>query len=370
MAQGACRTTAASLGGLLALMVGCGDGPRGPCTTTGPIETVCGFQNPEDIEYLPSANIVLATNMRLRGRGPDGVTTGGFLSMLDLGTGTVRKVWPTDAPEDVAFDPQLADPVCTMPPRSGTFHPHGLTATAAGGRTIVYVVGHEPPDGGREAIEVFEVAGRGAATRVAWKGCIPVEARVTGNDVAVASDGEVIVSNYQPSASVWHTIKANLLGMDTGDVRGWRRGRGWQHIPHTSARQPNGVAVSADGTALFFSETGTGKVHRLSRRDPSPPSSVDVGGHPDNFAWTPSGKLLVAIHTGGAAFMPCVFGYAPCRTSWEIHEIDPEAMTSTLLLAGDGEVLGAVSTPLVIGEMMYLGSVFDDRIGVVRLPAR
>jgi hypothetical protein len=350
-------------------MIGCGDGPRGPCATTGPIGTVCGFENPEDIEYLPAANIVLVSNMRMRDRGPDGATIGGFLSMLDLGTGAVRTVWPTDG-ADVAFDPLLADPVCTMPPRSGTFHPHGLTATAVDGRTIVHVVGHEPPDGGREAIEVFEVTGGGAATHVVWKGCVPIEAGVTGNDVTVADDGEVIMSNYQPSASVWHTIKANALGMATGDVRAWRRGRGWQRIPHTVARQPNGVAVSADGTALFFAEIGTGEVHRVSRRDPGPPSSVDVGGNPDNLAWTPRGTLLVATHTGGAAFLPCVFGYAPCRTSWEIHEIDPETMTSTLLFAGDGEALGAVSTPLVIGETMYLGSVFDDRIGVVRLPAR
>jgi hypothetical protein len=354
---------------LLAALIGCSDEPRGPCASGGTLGTVCGFENPEDIEHIPSAHVVLVINMRLQWRGPDGATNGGFISVLDLGTGEVSTARPA-ATSHSGHDAELGDPVCTMPPRAGTFHPHGLTSTTHNGRTLAYVVGHEPPDDGREAVEIFEVTGRGTTTRVTWRGCIPVEAGVTGNDVIVAPDGEVIISNYQPSASFWNTIKANALGMATGDVRGWKRGRGWMPVPHTVARQPNGVAVSPDGDTLFYSETGTGEVHRLSRTSPESPTSVSVGGNPDNFAWTPRGTLLVATHTGGAAFLPCVFGHSPCRTSWEVHEIDPDTMTETTILEGDGDALGAVSTPLVVGDLLYLGSVFDDRIGVVPLPAR
>jgi hypothetical protein len=270
---------------------------------------------------------------------------------------------------DADVEPRLGDPVCAGPP-AGAFYPHGLTSAVRDGATLAYVIGHQGEAGGREAVEIFEVTGAGPATRLGWHGCVPMPAGASGNDVAVAPDGEIVVSNYQPSMSLWYTVKAQVLGMNTGDVRAWLPGRGWRSVPRTAARQANGVAVSRDGLTLFYSELATGAVHRSRRADGGALASIDVGGFPDNLAWSGRGTLLVATHTGGAGLLFCAFGRTPCRTSWEIHEIDPATLAARPLFTHDGEVVGAVSTPLVVGDRLYLASIFDDRIGVTTLPER
>lgn len=358
-----------SLGTVL-VIAGCArPEPRGPCTMDGTLGTICGFENPEDLEFVPAANVILVTNMRFDGRDHDGIIRGGFVSAVVPGGTDVHKVWPTEAVTDEA-DPDLGDPICRTPPGHGTFYPHGLTSVTRGARTVAYVIAHQGESGGREAVELFEVKGQGEAVYLSWVGCIPLAPRTTGNDIAVAPDGEVIVSNYQPSASLWHTIKANAFGMVTGDIQAWTRERGWRTLPRTKASQPNGVAISPDGSTIFYSETGTGRVYRVSRRGSGMRASVDVGGHPDGLAWSGRGTLLSDTHTGGPALLYCLFGRSPCRTSWEVHEIEPATMSATLYLAHDGDTVGAASAPLVAGDHLYLGSIYDDRIGVAPLPSR
>ncbi len=358
---------------LAALVTACTSAPpRGPCTEGGPgapLDSVCGFENPEDIEYVEGSEIVVVSNMRFDGRDPTGLTRGGYLATLVPATGEVRRIWPASDAQDDGARPLLGDPVCAAPP-AGAFYPHGLTSAVRDGATLVYVVAHQGEAGGREAVEIFEVTRADTATRLRWRGCVPMPPGTSGNDAAVTPDGEIVVSNYQPSMSLWYTIKANVLGMNTGDVRAWLPGRGWRSVPRTDARQANGIAVSRDGSTFFYSETATGEVHRARRVDGGALASVDVGGNPDGLAWSGRGTLLVATHTGGAALLPCALGRAPCRTSWEIHEIDPATLAVRLLLAHDGDLVGAVSAPLVIGNRLYLASIYDDRIGVAALPER
>jgi hypothetical protein len=293
---------------------------------------------------------------------------GGFLSALEPGSTTPWKIWPAGAPEDIAPQPAFGDPSCPGPLDPKDFFNHGLTSSPRGDGAILYVVGHRTAEGrGREAVEVFYLRGRGKDARVSWKACIPTEGGIQANDAAVAPDGELIVSNYQPSGSIWHTIRSVLLGQRTGDVMGWKTGRGWRHVPGTAARQPNGVAVSPSGEWIFYAEMGSGLVHKISSDGSPPHTTVDVGDILDGLSWTSRGTLLLAVHTGGARFMGCASGRLPCRTPWELHEIDPETMTEKLVIAHDGSVLGAASASAEARGTTYLGSVFDDRIGA--LPA-
>lgn len=341
--------------------------PRGPCSDAGPVPTICGFENPEDSEWVPDAELLLVSNMRLWNVKIPG---GGTLSALDPGSREVWKIWPAGVPEDIAPEPGLGDPSCPSPIDPKEFFNHGLTSVPRGDGAILYVVGHRSLKGeGREAVEVFRLQGRGKDARVSWKACIPTEGGIQANDVAVAPDAEVIVSNYEPSGSKWHTIRSTALGQKTGDVMGWKAERGWRHVPDTAARQPNGVAVSPSGEWIYYAEMGSGLVHRISSDGSPPHTTVNVGGNPDNLSWTPRGTLLVATHTGGARFVGCANGRLPCRTSWEVHEIDPEKMTAKQIIAHDGSALGAVASATEAGGTIYLGSVFDDRIGAVPAPA-
>lgn len=347
-----------------------GSEPRPPCELSavpGEIGSICGFRNPEDVEYVEDAGIILVTNLRMDGP----VEDGGYLSALVLGTDEVIRLWPpiegTGSGEHAiaAFESGLGDHGCTEAPPTDGFYPHGATSRSVDDRTLVYITGHAGADGSREAVEVFELFDEGANTQLVWKACIPTENEIQANDIAVAPDGEIVVSNYQPDGSIWNTLKSFFLGSITGDVMAWSPDDGWRHLEDTESQMANGVTVSRDGKSVLYAETISGKVHRTPRFGKNGSISVEIGGNPDNFTWTDDDKLLIATHTGGIGFMACAFGRLPCRTSWEVWEIDPATLAVSKILEHDGTNVGAVATALRVDNRIYLSSVFDDRIGVV-----
>lgn len=358
---------------LAAVVVGCAAEPRGPCTAASPpgtVGSICAFQNPEDVEPVPAAGVLLVSELRRDG-------SGGALEALPLQSETPeaarpRRLWPTG---NASRDRQTAgvpigDPACTQPPAADTFAPHGITAAPADtpGVMRVAVVGHVQ----REAVELFDLTGTGDAAALTWRGCIPLPPGIVGNDVSLAPDGEVVVSNYAPAlvglAGLYYTLKSGLGG-NTGDVIAWRPKQGWRHLPGSASPAPNGVLVSPDGTVVYYAETGSGRVSRVPRAGVPPggaPESVQIGGNPDNLFLSPRGTILVATHTDGAAFLLCAFGRLPCRTGWALFEIDPRTMRATELLRHDGSVVGGVASAAEVDGTTYFGAVFDDRIGVWR----
>ncbi len=346
------------------LAAGCMQGePRPPCGDSGTIATLCGFRNPEDLEYVPAVRLILASNMRDDAHRSEG----GFISGVFPGVHTVVRLWPGRSGTPAAPEPELGDPECTDPPRAEALYPHGIASATRDGRTFVYVVGHRGKLGGREAIEVFELSGIGVQATLTWKACIPTDGGVQANDLAVAPDGTIVAANYQPDDSILNTVSAALLGTKTGDVMTWRAGEGWHHLAGTEAAMANGIALSPDGKMLFYTETITGLLHRRPLRTSAGAISVEIGGNPDNLTWTPRGTLLVASHTAGAAFLLCDLGREPCRTSWKVDEVDPDTLAVHSVLKHNGDAVGAVATALEVGRILYLGSVFDDRIGLVHL---
>ena len=354
-------------------LAGCATEPRGACNPDPPPGTVgslCGFSNPEDVEVVPSAGLLLVSQMR---RG----SSAGSLAAVPLDPSAQkgalpRRLWPTgDRRRDVrAAGTLVGDPSCTAPPAPDAFAPHGLTSasTDTAGVVRIAVVGH----GVREAVELFDLVGAGDSATMSWRGCVPLPPNMVGNDVSLAPDGEIIVSNYMPVMEGWiglyYTLKSGV-GLNTGDVMAWSREHAWRHLGDTESPSPNGVFVWRDGTTVFYAETGTGRVSRVPRAGASaghPPEHVSIGGNPDNLSLSPRGTILAATHTDGAAFLLCALGRLPCRTGWSIFEIDPASLRATLLLHHDGSVVGGVASAAEFDGRFYFGAVFDDRIGVWR----
>ena len=358
----------------VSLLAGClPSGQRPPCSTgPGPLNTVCGFHNPEDVEYVQRAGLVLVTNMRDAGRhaagqarAGTGPEEGGFVAAYEPDDGTVRVLWPFDGAVSADPDDTLGDPACQQPPAAAAFSPHGMTSRTQNGRTLVFVTNHRSGRRGREAVEVFALEGGRKDARLVWKACIPTLGGIQANDIAVTHDGQVVVSNYQPSGSLRFTFEASLFGAKTGDVLVWNAESGWRHVPGTSAALANGVAVSADGQMLFYAESMTGLVHRLPLAGGGGAISVQIEGNPDNLSWTDHGRLLVTSHTAGTRFGLCLLGRRPCETSWAVFEIDPLTLAVRKIFEHDGTQLGAVSSAAQVDGDLVLGSVFDDRIGLL-----
>ena len=356
---------------LVALLApGCFSRPRDACNPEprpGELGTICGFENPEDVEAVPAAGVVLVSEMRaMRGKG------GGALAAVPLeGPPVPRRLFPAadgagERGAGAGLSP-VGDPGCTTSPRAETFSPHGITAvpTEFPGVTRVAVVGHRPL---REAIELFDLTGTGADARLAWRGCVPLPDATVGNDVAFAADGEIVVSNFVPIMEglpgLYYVLKGGL-GRPTGDLIAWHPEHGWRHIPGTTAPTPNGVAVSADGAVVFYSQTGAGQVARVSRAGGAP-EQTSVQGNPDNLSWSRRGTLLAATHTDSVGLILCVLGRHPCRAGWSLLEIDPQTLRVTERLHHDGGAIGGVASVTEVEGRYYLGSFLDDRIGIWR----
>lgn len=366
----------------LVLALACGGEPRGTCDASpaiGELGSVCGFENPEDVAWLPAAQLLLVSQMR-----HPGGTTGGSLAALPLGPqgeplATPRVLWPP-AQTDLASAPPAplaGDPACAQPPPAASFAPHGLAsaAPAPDGSIAVAVVAH----GEREAVELFQLRGSGAAASLAWTGCVALAPGDTGNDVWLDARGDLWVTNYQPATSgmrgLFYTIVGGL-GLPTGEVLRWRApaaggaqeaAPGWEVVADTRGANPNGIALDPGGSTLAVAFTGSRSVAiRPLTAAGARARDVDVGGHPDNLLWSARGTLLAAVHTSGFQVLECRFGALPCRAPWQLLEIDLASGAVSERFAHDGSRLGAVASVAEVGDRLYLGAIFDDRIGVLR----
>jgi hypothetical protein len=349
---------------LLALLAACSGAPRGDCRPDPPpgeMGSICGLRNPEDVEAVPAAGLLLVSEMRHAG------ADAGAIAALPLeGPAAPRRLWPTgaDARREPPAGAPRGDPSCGDPPRAEDFAPHGIAAgpPRADGAVPIGVVAH----GGREAVELFDLVGAGPAARLRWRGCLPMPPEVAGNDLVFAPDGGVVAANYQPTLEGPRAALSMVrggLGLATGDVLHWRPGSGWEHLPGTAAPNPNGVLLSPDGRTLWFAQTGAGAVGVLDlpsgrRRE------VAIGGHPDNLAWSASGRVLAVTHVSGLAFLRCSLGSGPCRSPWALFEIDPASLAARELLRSDGGEVGGVASVAEWRGRLWFGAVFGDRIGV------
>ena len=355
---------------LAGLAVACSRGePRGPCqdaASPGAFGTVCGFENPEDVAFVPAASLLLVSQMR-----HPGIQAGGSLAALPLGAGgeptaPPRKLWPPADPSSAGPPgPGLiaGQPACTSPPDAGGFAPHGIAVGAPGpdGEIPVAAVGHRV----REAIELFALRGAGESASLRWTGCVPMPANATGNDVWLDEEGSVWVTNYQPAVGglrgLYYTI-AGGLGLATGEVLRWRA-ESWETIAGTRGPNPNGLLLMPRTETLAVAFTGSGKVGLRPMGAES--RDVEVGEHPDNLALGARGTVLTAVHTSGLAMLRCRFGALPCRSPWDLMEIDPGTGDASQRFAHDGSLVGGVSSVAVAGQRLYFGAVFDDRIGTL-----
>jgi hypothetical protein len=302
---------------------------------------------------------------------------GGSLAALTLGPagqpGGVLRLWPAAEParREAAAPPGAfaGDPGCEQPPAADGFEPHGAAARApaADGAVAVAVVGH----GAREAVELFVLRGAAEAAALRWTGCVSLPPDAVGNDVIFAPDDSLLVTNYQPALGglrgLAYTI-AGGLGWSTGEVLRWRAGRGWESVPATRGANPNGLLLAPDAQTLFVAMSGSRRV--AIRPLAGAARDIRVDGHPDNLSWSPQGKLLAALHTSGFAFLRCRFGALPCRSPWSFVEIDPGSGQVSLRFEHAGSRIGGVASVAEVGDYVYFGAVFDDRIGVRHEPRR
>lgn len=132
---------------------------------------------------------------------------------------------------------------------------------------------------------------------------------------------------------------------------------------------PNGVVLSADGATVLYADNGRRQVAWLPRAGLEPsarPSAVAVGGPPDNVTLTPRGTLLTVVATLSGDF-PYLCGLTgSCRIGWSLIEVDPARGTAERILDRDGSLIGSATSALEVHGRIFIGTMEDDRLGVLR----
>jgi len=343
-----------------------------PCvlpTSVGELGAVCGFRDPEDLEYVASLDRVLVSEEGLGGR------------LLAL------------RPSDLASDPIVLWPPAAesrrAPPKGTSTHgdcvppvdpehyaPHGISVlepSTPGDPVRVAALFHHLDESGvvRDAVHLFELVDGGDMLR--WQGCIRYPERAIGNDLAWLDGGSLLATRFVRADTPGGIQRGILLGtlrFETGDVLTWSLARGWSPVPHTGAAIPNGIALARDGEAFYFADSGRWRVAIVPWNGGGDEIRyVEVGGAPDNLTLSASGTVLAAVVTSsGDLPLPFICGFRgrTCRTGWAVWEIDPDTETAAEILAGNGERIAGVPVALEVGDFLLLGSIGDNRVGVFR----
>jgi len=346
---------------------GCG-GETASLTTCEPadgVDPVCGFVNPEDLALLPGGSWLAVSQMP---KGLDATTA----------TGSVVAWRPSDDRRAVLFPPpsgtavptregpNWGDPACEGPPRAEDFGAHGIDVVRLdSGETVLAVVRH----GERDAIEFFEFDWTADGPRVSWRGCVETPEGVWPNDVALRPNGEMVVSKMMSAgSSATGVLEAArmIFGMDTGYVLSWAPGAGWREVEGTRGSAPNGVAVTPDGGEIFFAEWRSQRLVRVRRSEDGrvEVDAVALSHYPDNLSWTPDGRLLVAGQVGDwAELIACAqVEEGNCAAGFQVVRVDPSTLGTEVILDHPGTATGGVSSALVVGDELYVGTFSGDRV--------
>jgi hypothetical protein len=335
----------------------------GDCEALNGVTPVCGFQNPEDLEAMPGNRLLIVSEYR----GGRGATPGALLS-YHIADETVERLFPLDNEGSVSRgDKSWGDPNCPqLLPES--FAPHGIHHSVEMGAERLLVVNH----GGRESIEIFEVAltPDGNEVSLEWRGCVVAPENVWFNDVVGLPHGGLAATHMMSRDSTLEQMLAiEISKADAGYVVEWQPATGWRQVPGTEGALPNGIEVSPNGKTLYVNDYLGGKIYALSRDSGERQWSIDAE-KPDNSSWTADGKLLVAIHQGTnlTTVLECGESDAPfCPIAYEIIEIDPKTGNYEHVAKGSGAPMAAATVAVQIDSTLYLGTYAGKRLGILEL---
>jgi hypothetical protein len=331
--------------------------PRAPitdCAASQDARPICGFHDPEDLALLPTAHALVVSEMGA----PDGSRPGG-LSFLPLESESRTPAYPLPGAADAAPSPGWGDPACPGAPGE-KLAPHGLDlARRPDGSLELLVVNH----GGRESVELFEVADSAQAPALSWRGCVLAPEDALLNDVAALPDGGFVTTHF---ISRTHPFRSSLLGLlrfPSGRVLEWHAGSAMRPIPGTDGPAPNGIAVSPDGETLYVDEYFADEVRKIERRTGKLLGKADIES-PDNVNWAPGGKLLVASQNAPLnEILACTtLEHGQCPFHFSIVLLDPRDMHAYAVYENVGPPMGGGTSAVLVENELYVGSFAGDRI--------
>jgi hypothetical protein len=222
----------------------------------------------------------------------------------------------------------------------------------------------------RESIEFLELTEGNDGVQLIWRGCALGPDQAYFNDVVGRPDGGFWVTHMMPKErQIRGMLAAAFLGVDTGHVYEWDPMNGFEKVPGSDGPFPNGIEKSDDQRYLFINMYMGDEVRKLSVDQGRVVATAEISS-PDNITWGIDGRLLVASHTGSILeLIACDhIKEGACGFAFEIIALEPEQMTTSVLLGNRGAPMGGATVAVDYDGALYLGSFAGDRIARADLP--
>jgi hypothetical protein len=337
--------------------------PAAPCAPSMGLSFVCGLDKPEDLIQVPGSRWLIAS----------GMGSGAGLKLVDSAARTAHPFY-TGGPAQIRQDRKWFSR-CPGAPDIGTFNTHGiaLRPSTTDGVYRLYAVMHAP----LESIQVFAVDARGDIPQIRWTGCVPLPQDFRTNAVSALQDGTILV-NVQMKGTT--TNRDFIDGHPTGGVFEWKPGRErLRLLPGTELAGNNGFELSPDEREFYVAVSGTQTVAVYALADTAKPVRTirTPWFNLDNIHWS-NGRLIAAgmmydepACGGTRKQILDQGGDLACKRGWVAAQLDPAAMTWTILAYGEpNPAFGGIATALVIGDTLWISSYSEDRVAYRPLPGR
>ncbi|MBL8631553.1 MAG: hypothetical protein JNM81_18100 [Rhodospirillaceae bacterium] len=256
--------------------------------------------------------------------------------------------------------------------------PRGFDVRQLGdGRWLLAVITDEAQVGrSAQRIEYVTLVRDAAGWLAHWAGCVPVPSAYFLNDVAIGPRGGLFATHMYSRDDSWPAFvrRAKLfLGVNTGSAVMWDVEKGWREVPHTEGSFPNGIAVDPTGSVLFVAYTYNSNVARVDLLS-NVRTDIAVPLRPDNLTWakddvTKADLLVVAGGTGLRMISTwnCETQKPACIFPFAVAAVNSTSLDVQTLYATDRQAIPGASVAVKLGQTLYLGTAFGDRVTMVPL---
>lgn len=317
---------------------------------------VCGLDNPEDLARVAGTPWVLFPQGRAGAvKAP--------LALLNVATKAVqapRLVYPAEP-----TPARWGEAACDMAPPLPEYRGLDVRREDDGSYRVAAINGTA-----KQRIELFMGVADGDGVELRWVGCVRVPDLYFLNDVAVGPGGQLFATHmfYRPEGLRRYYLMGKFFaGVQTGFAVSWSADGGWKRVRNSLASFPNGIAVDRFGATVYMAATYNSTISRIDvatgRR-----ADIVLPLRPDNITWSDGGALIVAGNTGVRLIgtMGCGALAKPgCGFPFAVAEVDAELTRRRTLYAQDGTDIPGASVALQVGNALFLGSAFADRITIV-----
>ncbi len=335
-------------------LAGCGEAVQLPTCVAG-VDVICDIVKPEDIEPIPGSRWLLVSEL---GNGAD---RPGRIVLVDPDTKEKRIL--------IEGKPQVAEGEsilsCGPPPEKLSPRGFHLSTAADGGLRLLVISGTR--------IERFKGKAEEDDVAFAWDGCVTIDKEISANDVAALGDDGLVVSHMFTPPRTSMTDWKFILGFNTGAAYAWTKDAGWKRIPNSDVSFGNGIQVDPKTQRIYIASMYAQRIVAIDKDGGNRQETPRLPIQNDNLSWSADGKLIGSGHSGfpvrGTAKCRDLGG-APCGFPFSIVQIDPSTLAFETLFANEKPTIPGASVAVRLGNALYLGTAFGDRITKVTVQTK